>query len=105
MEYSITGGNVQVDNGSGTMIDLFTIDPTSGGITLNKQVDFETDTTQYTLEITGTVAVAQMAPGTAQVVIDFRDVNDIVPVIAAVGDKDDVNLGENQAGVEDGHFR
>ena len=114
--YSITGGNVQVDDGNGGLIDLFTIntvdidpDPITskyvGQIVLNKQVDFDTLTqTSYTLEITGSVAnnANPDEEKTVEVEINFRDVNDVVPVIAAVGDKDDVNLGENQAGVKTG---
>ena len=114
--YSITGGNVQVDDGNGGLIDLFTIntvdidpDPITskyvGQIVLNKQVDFDTLTqTSYTLEITGSVAnnANPDEEKTVEVEINFRDVNDVVPMIAAVGDKDDVNLGENQAGVKTG---
>ena len=114
--YSITGGNVQVDDGNGGLIDLFTIntvdidpDPITskyvGQIVLNKQVDFDTLTqTSYTLEITGSVAnnANPDEEKTVEVEINFRDVNDVVPVIAAVGDKDDVNLGEDQAGVKTG---
>ena len=100
VEYSITDGNVEFDDGSGGLTDLFTIDPTSGAITLNKQLDFETDTTQYTLEITASVAGSPDV--TAEVVVDIRDINDVVPVIGAVGDKDDVSLGEGQDGVKTG---
>ena len=114
--YSITGGNVQVDDGNGGLIDLFTIntvdidpDPITskyvGQIVLNKQVDFDTLTqTSYTLEITGSLAnnANPDEEKTVEVEINFRDVNDIVPVLSAVGDKDDVNLGEGQAGVKTG---
>ena len=114
--YSITGGNVQVDDGNGGLIDLFTIntvdidpDPITskyvGQIVLNKQVDFDTLTqTSYTLEITGSVAnnANPDEEKTVEVEINFRDVNDIVPVLSAAGDVDTVNLGEEQAGVKTG---
>ena len=114
--YSITGGNVQVDDGNGGLIDLFTIntvdidpDPITskyvGQIVLNKQVDFDTlalDKRSYTLEITGGVAnnASPDEENIVEVTINFLDVNDIVPVISA--NTNAVSLREDQAGVKTG---
>ena len=103
VEYSITGGNVQVDDGSGGMIDLFSIDPSNGDVSINRHVDIDVanPVKEYNLEITGSVVGSTDGAGTAQVVVRIFDQNDKDPSIALVGAAT-ANLGEDQAGVDTG---
>ena len=101
VEYSITGGNVQVDDGSGGLIDLFSIDPSNGDVSINRHVDIDVanPVKEYNLEITGSVVGSTDGAGTAQVVVRIFDQNDENPSIALVGAAT-ANLGEDQAGVD-----
>ena len=103
VEYSITGGNVQVDDGSGGLIDLFSIDPSNGDVSINRHVDIDVanPVKEYNLEITGSVVGSTDGAGTAQVVVRIFDQNDEDPSIALVGAAT-ANLGEDQAGVDTG---
>ena len=103
VEYSITGGNVQVDDGSGGMIDLFSIDPSNGDVSINRHVDIDVanPVKEYNLEITGSVVGSTDGAGTAQVVVRIFDQNDEDPSISLVGGAS-VNLREDQAGVDTG---
>ena len=103
VEYSITGGNVQVDDGSGGLIDLFSIDPSNGDVSINRHVDVDVanPVKEYNLEITGSVVGSTDGAGTAQVVVRIFDQNDEDPSIALVGGAS-VNLREDQAGVDTG---
>ncbi len=103
VEYSITGGNVQVDDGSGGMIDLFSIDPSNGDVSINRHVDIDVanPVKEYNLEITGSVVGSTDGAGTAQVVVRIFDQNDEDPSISLVGGAT-ADLGEDQAGVDTG---
>ena len=103
VEYSITGGNVQVDDGSGGLIDLFSIDPSNGDVSINRHVDIDVanPVKEYNLEITGSVVGSTDGAGTAQVVVRIFDQNDEDPSISLVGGAT-ANLGEDQAGVDTG---
>ena len=103
VEYSITGGNVQVDDGSGGLIDLFSIDPSNGDVSINRHVDIDVanPVKEYNLEITGSVVGSTDGAGTAQVVVRIFDQNDEDPSISLVGGAT-ADLGEDQAGVDTG---
>ena len=73
--YAITGGNTG---------DKFQIaDPTTGIITLKSgALDYESDATQYTLEITATDKDDSGDTNMATVIVNVRDTNEADPVIA-----------------------
>ena len=78
---SESGGSIAYAITDGDAGGLFTIGETSGKIMLTRALDYESDDTNYTLEITATYTSG--AKNTATVNVYVSDVNDFAPVLAA----------------------
>ena len=78
ISYSITGGNAD---------GRFTIDGTSGTITLTRALNYENDATEYDLEITATSSSG--AKNTAMVSVYVNDLNDFAPAFALAAKLED----------------
>ena len=92
VRYSITAGNVALldDAGTPTGAMLFSIDD-GGVITLNAPLDYDTDPTSYTLEITakdgGDNPPADALTDTAMVAIILTDVDDEAPMVTRLSNQ------------------